>query len=69
MWMFYLKIIFYHLKIVIYILIYFFIYPFLFRYMSAIKSFTVKQINKIQGKHRLLSRESREGIRERIGAD
>ena len=37
--------------------------------MSAIKSFTVKQINKIQGKHRHLSRESREGIREGGVAD
>ena len=37
--------------------------------MSAIKSLTVKQINKIQGKHRDLSRESKEGIREGIGAD
>ena len=34
--------------------------------MSAIKSFTVKQINKIQGKHRHLSRESREGINKKI---
>ena len=43
--------------------------PPFFRYMSAIKSLTVKQINKIQGKHRDLSRESKEGIREGIGAD
>ena len=47
----------------------FFYLSFFFRYMSAIKSFTVKQINKIQGKHRHLSRESGEGIREGIGAD
>lgn len=35
--------------------------------MSAIKSFTVKQINKIQGKHRHLSRESREGLERGLG--